>query len=59
MPYWLTQLLYLASAVLFIIGLKRLGSPATARQGNLVSLRRDADRDAGHARSIRPSCRTG
>jgi NAD(P) transhydrogenase subunit beta len=38
MPYWLTQLLYLTAAVLFIIGLKRLNSPATARNGNLVSL---------------------
>ena len=37
MPGWLTQLLYLVSAVLFIIGLKRLGSPATARRGNLES----------------------
>ena len=37
MPGWLTQILYLVSAVLFIIGLKRLGSPATARQGNMIS----------------------
>jgi NAD(P) transhydrogenase subunit beta len=37
MPGWLTQLLYLLAAVLFIVGLKRLGSPATARMGNLVS----------------------
>ncbi len=37
MPHWLTQILYLISAILFIIGLKRLGSPATARQGNLIS----------------------
>ena len=37
MPGWLNQLLYLVSAVLFIIGLKRLGSPATARQGNMIS----------------------
>ncbi len=37
MAAWLTQLLYLVSAVLFIIGLKRLNSPATARQGNLIS----------------------
>jgi NAD(P) transhydrogenase subunit beta len=37
MPGWLNQILYLASAVLFIIGLKRLGSPATARQGNVIS----------------------
>jgi H+-translocating NAD(P) transhydrogenase subunit beta len=38
MPQWLTQILYLISATFFIIGLKRLGSPATARQGNLISL---------------------
>jgi NAD(P) transhydrogenase subunit beta len=38
MPQWLTQLLYLVCSVLFIIGLKRLGSPATARTGNLISL---------------------
>jgi len=31
------QLTYLLSAVLFIIGLKRLGSPATARGGNAVA----------------------
>ena len=37
MPVWLTQILYLVSAVLFIIGIKRLGSPATARQGNTIS----------------------
>src|SRR3990167_6594019 len=37
MPGWLNQILYLVSAVLFIIGLKRLGSPATARQGNMIS----------------------
>ena len=37
MPGWLNQILYLVSAVLFIIGLKRLGSPATARQGNAFS----------------------
>lgn len=28
---------YVVSAVLFIVGLKRLGSPATARQGNMLS----------------------
>jgi H+-translocating NAD(P) transhydrogenase subunit beta len=38
MPQWLTQILYLISAILFIIGIKRLGSPATARRGNLISL---------------------
>ena len=37
MPHWLTQLLYLAAAVLFIVGLKRLNTPATARRGNLIS----------------------
>jgi len=37
MPVWLNQILYLVSAVLFIIGIKRLGSPATARRGNLIS----------------------
>ena len=38
MALWLSQILYLISAILFIVGLKRLGSPASARQGNLVSL---------------------
>jgi NAD(P) transhydrogenase subunit beta len=38
MPNWLAQILYLVSATLFIVGLKRLGSPATARRGNLISL---------------------
>jgi NAD(P) transhydrogenase subunit beta len=28
---------YIVSAILFVLGLKKLGSPATARQGNLVS----------------------
>ena len=37
MPHWLTQLLYLFAATLFIIGLKQLGSPVTARRGNLIS----------------------
>ena len=31
-----TTLLYLVSAALFILGLKRLGSPVTARSGNLM-----------------------
>lgn len=31
------NLAYVLSAVLFIIGLKKLSSPATARQGNLIS----------------------
>jgi H+-translocating NAD(P) transhydrogenase subunit beta len=30
------QLSYLVASVLFILGLKKLGSPATARQGNLM-----------------------
>ena len=33
----LVNLSYVAAAVLFIFGLKMLGSPATARKGNLVS----------------------
>src|SRR5512134_2678582 len=37
MPFGLTEFLYLIAAVLFIIGLKRLSSPLTARRGNLVS----------------------
>ena len=36
-PQFIIQLTYLVAAVLFIIGLKRLGSPATARSGNFVS----------------------
>ena len=32
MPNWLTQIFYLVSAVLFIVGIKRLNSPATARR---------------------------
>jgi NAD(P) transhydrogenase subunit beta len=31
------ELSYLVAAVLFILGLKKLGSPATARQGNVVA----------------------
>ena len=38
MPPWLTRTLYLIAAVLFIIGIKRLNSPATARGGNRISL---------------------
>ncbi|HET6680557.1 MAG TPA: NAD(P)(+) transhydrogenase (Re/Si-specific) subunit beta [Gemmatimonadaceae bacterium] len=37
MPTWIAQVLYLVAAVLFIVGLKRLNSPATARRGNLLS----------------------
>ncbi len=33
----LINLFYVASAILFIFGLKELGSPATARRGNLLS----------------------
>ena len=38
MPFWIQQLLYLTASVLFIIGLKFLNSPATARRGNAISL---------------------
>ena len=31
------ELAYLVAAVLFIVGLKRLASPATARNGNFLS----------------------
>ncbi len=34
---WLMRLLYLGAAVLFILGLKRLQSPETARHGNALS----------------------
>ncbi len=37
MPHALEELLYLAAAVCFIIGLRRLGSPATAVSGNRIS----------------------
>src|SRR4249920_3072209 len=33
----LVQLAYLAASVLFIVGLKQLSSPASARSGNLVA----------------------
>jgi H+-translocating NAD(P) transhydrogenase subunit beta len=36
-PQGLVQLVYLLAAALFILGLKRLQSPATARQGNFLS----------------------
>ena len=31
------QMSYLVAASLFIVGLKQLGSPATARQGNVIA----------------------
>ncbi len=34
MPPLILDLIYILSAVLFVLGLKRLGSPATARKGN-------------------------
>ena len=33
----MTQLLYLIAAVAFILGLKQLGSPRTARNGNMIA----------------------
>jgi NAD(P) transhydrogenase subunit beta len=36
-PHFIVELSYLVAAALFIVGLKRLGSPATARQGNRLS----------------------
>ena len=36
-PVTMLQLVYLLSAILFVLGLKRLGSPATARQGNALA----------------------
>lgn len=36
-PAFVVELSYLVAAALFIIGLKRLSSPATARQGNRLS----------------------
>jgi len=36
-PPFVLDLAYLASAVLFVLGLKRLGSPATAREGNTLA----------------------
>ncbi|MGD2044195.1 MAG: NAD(P)(+) transhydrogenase (Re/Si-specific) subunit beta, partial [Acidimicrobiia bacterium] len=33
----MTQILYLASAVAFIVGLRRLGAPSTARSGNRIA----------------------
>lgn len=34
----ITNLVYLVAAILFILGLKRLSSPKTARQGNLMAM---------------------
>lgn len=34
----ITNIVYLIAAVLFIVGLKKLGSPKTARQGNFLAL---------------------
>ncbi len=34
---FLINLSYIVAAILFVFGLKKLGSPATARQGNLIS----------------------
>ncbi len=36
-PEVLRGLLYIAASILFVLGLKMLGSPVTARKGNLVS----------------------
>jgi len=36
-PPFILELAYVASAILFILGLKRLGSPATAREGNALA----------------------
>jgi len=36
-PPFLVSITYLVAAVCFILGIKRLGSPATARQGNALS----------------------
>jgi NAD(P) transhydrogenase subunit beta len=36
LPTWATEILYLAAAVCFILALKGLSSPRTARRGNLV-----------------------
>ena len=34
---WVTQLLYVAAATCFVLGLHLMNSPATARRGNQVS----------------------
>jgi H+-translocating NAD(P) transhydrogenase subunit beta len=35
--YWIPQLLYVAAATCFVLGLHQMNSPATARRGNQVS----------------------
>jgi len=35
---WITQLLYVAAATCFVLGLHLMNSPATARRGNQVSM---------------------
>jgi len=37
MPAGLAELLYLVASALFVVGLKWLGSPDTARNGNRLS----------------------
>ncbi|HRP09035.1 MAG TPA: NAD(P)(+) transhydrogenase (Re/Si-specific) subunit beta, partial [Gemmatimonadales bacterium] len=37
LPHGVAELLYLVAAVCFVIGLKRLGTPATAPSGNRIS----------------------
>jgi NAD(P) transhydrogenase subunit beta len=37
MPHWIAELGYLVASAFFIVGLKRLGSPATAPSGNRLS----------------------
>ena len=34
---WITQLLYVAAAVCFVLGLHLMNTPATARRGNQLS----------------------
>ncbi|NUN70441.1 MAG: NAD(P)(+) transhydrogenase (Re/Si-specific) subunit beta, partial [Bacteroidetes bacterium] len=34
---FLAELIYIIAAVLFVVGLKRMNKPATARRGNLMS----------------------
>ena len=36
-PIQITNILYLVSAIAFILGIKRLSHPKTARSGNLLS----------------------